>query len=157
MHLRIVFTGTLFLAVALTLPAQVQYSADTMSVEINGKPFTTYHPGEDVGKPFLAPLRSASGKIVTRRWPMENIEGESRDHPHHRGLWFSHDDVNGVKFWENDPSYTKPNMGRIIATKAEWKDGDHEGTLTTAMEWRDSQGKVLLLEDGSMTFHSDPT
>ena len=20
------------------------------------------------------------------------------------GLWFSYDDVNGVKFWENDPS-----------------------------------------------------
>lgn len=140
-----------------SLFAQVRFYPDMIDIDVNGKPFTTYHAGRDIGKPFLAPLRSASGKIVTRHWPMENVEGESRDHPHHRGLWFSYDDVNGVKFWENDPSYTKPNMGRIIATKAEWKDGDRAGTLTTAMEWRDPKGKVLLTEDRTMTFASDPT
>lgn len=147
----------LFMSAALMLPAQVRFSANTNEIEIDGKPFTTYHPGTDIGKPFLAPLRSASGKIVTRRFPMENVEGESRDHLHHRGLWFSYDDVNGVKFWENDPSYNKPNMGKIIATKEEWKDGDHSGTLTTASEWRDSKGKVLLTEDRTMTFQGDPT
>jgi hypothetical protein len=157
MHFRSVFPSALFVAAALTLPAQVRFSADTGDIAINGKPFTTYHPGTDIGKPFLAPVRSASGKIVTRHWPMENVEGESRDHPHHRGLWFSYDDVNGVKFWENDPSYTKPNMGRIIATKAEWKGGERAGTLTTAMEWRDPKGKALLIEDRTMTFPVDPT
>jgi len=38
---------------------------------------------------LLHPLRAADGKIVTRHFPMEMVEGESRDHPHHRGLWFS--------------------------------------------------------------------
>ena len=75
----------------------------------------------DANKPFLAPLRSASGKVVTRGFPMENIAGESKDHLHHRGLWFSYDDVNGVKFWENDPSYTKPNIGKIVVRSADWK------------------------------------
>src|SRR5574338_272859 len=90
---------------------QVKFNADDKTVTIGGKPFTTFNTGENTNKPFLAPLRSASGKIVTRRFPMEAVPGESRDHLHHRGLWFSYDDVNGVKFWENDPSYTRGKIG----------------------------------------------
>ncbi len=143
-------------AAATCLSAQVRFTPDEIAVNIDGKPFTTFHYGSDAGKPFLAPLRSASGKIVTRRFPMENVPGESRDHVHHRGLWFSYDDVNGIKFWENDPSYTKPHMGRIVVRNAEWKDGDRSGTLTATMDWRDPNGKVLLVENRSMIFYSDP-
>lgn len=144
------------LAAAACLSAQVRFRPDQIAVEIDGKPFTTFHYGSDANKPFLAPLRSASGKIVTRRFPMENVPGESRDHLHHRGLWFSYDDVNGVKFWENDPSYTKPRMGRIVVRNAEWKDGDRSGTLAATIEWRDPNGKVLLVETRNMVFYSDP-
>ncbi len=144
----------LCLAAGTCLSAQVRFSADN-AVTVDGKPFTTFHIGEKNNKPFLAPLRSASGKIVTRGFPMENIPGESRDHLHHTGLWFSYDDVNGVKFWENDPSYTKPNIGRIVVTHTERKDGDKSGTLTATMEWRDPAGKVLLVENRDMTFYSD--
>ena len=146
----------LCLAAAACLSAQVRFAPDEIAVDIDGKPFTTFHYGSDAAKPFLAPLRSASGKIVTRRFPMESVPGESRDHLHHRGLWFSYDDVNGVKFWENDPSYTKPRMGRIVVRNAEWKDGDRSGTLTAVMEWRDPNGKPLLVETRRMVFYSDP-
>ena len=138
------------------LSAQVHFSPEQINVTIDGRPFTTFHYGAAANKPFLAPLRSASGKIVTRGFPMENIAGESRDHLHHRGLWFSYDDVNGVKFWENDPSYTKPRMGRMVVRSAEWKDGDRSGTLTAVVEWRDPSGKTLLLETRAMTFYADP-
>jgi hypothetical protein len=88
---------------------------------------------------------------------MENLPGESRDHLHHRGLWFSYDDVNGVKFWENDPSYTKPNIGRIVVTRSQWKDGDKSGTLTATMEWRDPKtNKPLVIENRDMIFYQDP-
>jgi hypothetical protein len=146
----------LCLAAGACLSAQVRFAPDEITVNVDGKPFTTFHYGSDAGKPFLAPLRSASGKIVTRRFPMENVPGESRDHLHHRGLWFSYDDVNGVKFWENDPSYTKGRIGRIVVRNAEWKDGDRSGTLTAAIEWRDPDGKVLLNENRKMVFDSDP-
>src|ERR1035441_1513923 len=145
----------LCLAACACLSAQVRYSADRHAVTIDGKPFAIFNYGADAGKPFLAPLRSASGKIVTRGFPMENIPGESRDHLHHRGLWFSYDDVNGVKFWENDPSYTKPNIGRILVRHAEMKPGKDSTTLVTTMEWRDPKGKVLLVEDRDMIFSGD--
>lgn len=144
------------LAATVCLAAQVRFARDQISIAVEGKPFTTFHYGAESGKPYLAPLRSASGKIVTRHFPMELIPGESRDHLHHTGLWFSYDDVNGVKFWENDPSYTKPHIGRIVVRNAEWKDGDRSGTLTATMEWRDPAGKTLLVEDRDMTFYSDP-
>lgn len=143
-------------AAGACLSAQVKFSSEDVDISVDGKPFTVFHLGEKNNKPFLAPLRSASGKIVTRGFPMENIPGESRDHLHHTGLWFSYDDVNGVKFWENDPSYTKPNIGRIVVTHTETKDGDKSGTLTANMEWRDPAGKVLLVENRDMIFYSDP-
>jgi hypothetical protein len=141
----------MFWLAAACLPAQVRFSPADKIVSIDGKPFTTFHDGADVGKPYLAPVRSASGKIVTRGFPMEQIPGESRDHLHHTGLWFSYDDVNGTKLWENHPSYTKPHMGREVVRSAEWKNG----TLMAVIEWRDTDGKVLLVENRDMTFAGD--
>ena len=49
--------------------------------------------------PYFYPIYSPSGKIVTRHYPMKkDVAGESQDHPHHRGLWFAHGDVNGDGF-----------------------------------------------------------
>jgi hypothetical protein len=144
------------LAAAACLPAQVRFDRGLIEVNVEGKPFTVFHYGAESGKPYLAPIRSASGKIVTRRFPMELEAGESTDHLHHTGLWFSYDDVNGVKFWENDPSYKHPNMGRIVVRDARFEDGDRAGILTAILEWRDRNGKVLLVENRKMTFHSDP-
>jgi len=157
------FSLVLCLVAGTCLSAQVKCTAnkhdgavDSIAVTIDGKPFTTYHYGAEVAKPYLAPVRSASGKIVTRGFPMEDLPGESRDHLHHTGLWFSYDDVNGIKFWENHPSYTKPHMGRIVVRNSEFTDGDHVGTLTATNEWRDPNGKALLVETRKMMFYSDP-
>jgi hypothetical protein len=32
----------------------------------------------------------------------------------HRGLWFSHGDVNGYDFWANEPSERNAKAGRIV-------------------------------------------
>src|SRR5689334_23049699 len=87
------------IASGMPLLAQVRFARDQISVTIDGKPFTTFHYGSLTGKPYLAPIRSASDKVVTRHYPMEEIPGESRDHIHHTGLSFTYDDVNGTKFW----------------------------------------------------------
>jgi Methane oxygenase PmoA len=147
----------LLLIAILPLAAQVHFAADKIDIDVDGKPFTTLYFGADAYKPFLAPLRSASGKIVTRRYPMEKVEGESSDHLHHRGLWFSYDDVNGVKFWENDPSYKKGTIGRIVARRAAWKDGPKSGVLECSFDWNDANGSTLLVENRTMTFPSSPT
>src|ERR1700754_3685267 len=88
--------------------AQVKITAqgkEKVSVEIDGKPFTDFYVGPQTMKPYLHPLRTADGKIVTRGYPMvPDVPGETHDHPHHRGLWFGHGDVNGYDFWSTDPT-----------------------------------------------------
>ena len=140
-----------WLASVLLLPLAGQVP-DQIEISLGGKPFTTFHSGTVDGKPYLAPLRSPSGKIITRRYPMENVEGESRDHLHHRGLWFSYDDVNGVKFWENDPSYKDPRVGRIVVEDAKWR--PDANILETVFNWTDHNGKVLLVEHRTAIFRA---
>lgn len=149
----------LALPVVLPLAAQVKLTQepDRIRVEIDGKPFGALFFGSEAPKPYLHPMRSASGKIVTRLYPMELADGEKRDHPHHRGLWFTHGDVNGYDYWANEPSQKGPKKGRIVLKKVlGTKSGKTSGTLDVAFDWLDPEGKPLLAETRKMTFYSDP-
>jgi hypothetical protein len=51
-------------------------------------------------KPVLWPLVGPDGQRMTRSYPVDATrEGEDRDHPHHRGLWMTFGDVNGMDWW----------------------------------------------------------
>lgn len=144
---------------ALPAAAQVKFTQgpDRIEVLIDGKPFTTLFMGPDTAKPYLHPLRSASGKVVTRYYPMEVREGERRDHPHHRGLWFTHGDVNGYDFWANEAGQRGPNKGKIVLQKVLGvRGGDQQGALEVSFDWLDPAGKPILTEHRTMIFHSDP-
>jgi hypothetical protein len=148
------------LLLSLPLAAQVKltHSSDRISVEIDGKPFTEFFVSADVNKPYLHPLRSASGKIVTRHFPMDTVEGERRDHPHHRGLWFTHGDVNGYDFWANEGSQKGPKKGRVLLKKiVDLKDGKNSGTIVATFDWLDPQGKPIVVETRKMVFYSEPS
>ena len=68
-------------------------------VSVDGKPFTEYiYQGHS--KPILYPIIGPTGVEMTRNYPMKTeVDNEARDHPHHKSLWFTHDDVNGNQFW----------------------------------------------------------
>ncbi len=123
----------LALVCAVPLSAQVKIEKaanETVTVEVDGKPFTTFYYGPQSGHPYLHPLRAATGTIVTRHFPMEKVEGESTDHQHHRGLWFGHFLVNGYDFWSNEKDYKTTNRGNIVLKKIdEVKSGDEERHL----------------------------
>lgn len=150
-------TRSSFLVFALALPlaAQVKVTqgTDRISVEVGGKPFTDFFVSADVNKPYLHPLRSASGKVITRYFPMELVEGESRDHPHHRGLWFTHGDVNGYDFWANETRDAK--RGRVVLKKVVDLKSGKQGLVATTFDWLDPNGKTLLTESRKMVFSGD--
>jgi hypothetical protein len=152
----------LLLAAALPLCAQVkiaQQGKEKISVEIDGKPFSEFFIGPETHKPYLAPLRSAAGIVVTRAYPMDaNVAGESKDHPHHRGLWFTHGDVNGYDFWGNEPEQKGAGKGKgdvVLLKVNKVSGGKSSGTIDASFEWR-AGGQALLLESRKMTFYSDP-
>jgi hypothetical protein len=152
-------------AVLLALPAAAQVKvtkgADKIDIEIGGKPYSTFYMmGEDVTKPYLWPVRAASGTYVTRAWPMENVAEEEKaqkDHPHQRGIWFAHDSVNGVDFWNNEATYKEPpKRGKMVLKKVgAIKSGKNQGSLAATFDWTDRQGNVILTEDRVMTFYAD--
>ena len=163
----------LALLVSLTLCApavpawaqvKVSQSPEQIAVEINGKPFTVFYiAGKDLNRPYLHPLRSASGKIVNRSFPAGQIPGESTDHPHHAGLFYGHGDVNGYNYWaiQNVPipaSNADPKMGRIVLKQVtSAKSGKDSGSIDAVFNWLKPDGKPLLTETRKMTFYAHPT
>jgi len=145
----------LFAITAVFALAQVKIIPETkrVRVEIDGHPYTDFFfYGGEAMKPFLWPLRTASGTQVTRQFPLESPPGEPHDHPHQRGLWFAHDNVNGIDFWNNETSYTSPPpRGRINVNKiADVKNGAHGG-FTAYLSWVDPLSNRIL--DETRTFH----
>lgn len=152
---RLATLAATFTVLAFTAFAQVNVTqnGDVIDITIDGKPYSElYLAGPKV---YLHPLRSASGKIVSRMYPMEKREGEITDHPHHRGLWYGHGDVNGYDFWANDP-LVKNNQGRAGTEKLlkvlSTKSGKDSGSLKILLAWNDPQGKTLLEETREMVF-----
>jgi hypothetical protein len=145
----------LLLAIPLLAEVKMTRQQDRIAVSIDGKPFTTFYFGPETMKPYLHPLRTASGTIVTRGYPMENIEGETRDHPHHQGVWFTHGDVNGYDFWSNPEK--GPKKGRVVLDRiVRVQGGSKTGIIWADFNWVGADGKPLLKEQRKMTFYDEP-
>src|ERR1700721_3110856 len=121
--------------------------------EVVGKPFTDFYYGPDAPKPYLHPLRSASGKIVSRSFPMENIPGESTTDQHHRGVWLAYRDVNGYDFWQNEFSYQNKNAGKVVTRSIDSvTSGKDSGSIHATCAWLSPSGEAMLEESRTMTF-----
>ena len=125
-------------------------------VEIDGNAFTDFYYGPDAPKPYLHPLRSASGKIVTRSFPMEKIPGESTTDQHHRGVWLAYKDVNGYDFWQNEFSYQNKLAGKVVTRSVgDLKSGKESGSFRGTFAWLAPSGEAMLEESRVMSFRGD--
>ena len=129
-----------------------------VDVFIDGEPFTSYIFPESLKKPVLYPLRTASGTLVTRGFPMDPRPGERVDHPHHVGLWFNYGDVNGVDFWNNSaslPPAEQGKMGTIVHRSVKRaQGGEARGELEVVMDWIMPDGTTVLREETRFVFHA---
>ncbi|HEX4165132.1 MAG TPA: PmoA family protein [Bryobacteraceae bacterium] len=153
-----------FLALSCPAAAQVQIENiqnDHLAISINGQPFSDFYYGRSHSKPYLAPLRSATGLVVTRRFPMERVEGESRDHPHHKGLWIGFGDINGINFWETEPeskaSGNNPKTKGVVRLQKleSIKPGAKSGSVSAVFTWSAPEGRPVLEEQRKMVFYAD--
>src|SRR5579863_3792191 len=139
------FLACLILLIPVSSSAQVDLKAvgdDHVSITINGQPFSDFYIGPEYRKPFLAPLRTETGLIVTRKWPMQQVESDSHDHPHHKGLFIGYGSVSGVNFWEveseSKPSKGNPDVKGTVALEhlGEITSGKKSGSLSATFAWR---------------------
>lgn len=125
---------------------------DKIDVLIDGKEFTSYvitseYQGRSVTKPILFPVYTPAGVKVTRSFPFAEVEGESPDHPHHTGIFFTYDDVNGSGFWNNTKFPPQIKHLKVVEEK-----GGATGVLKTESEWLSKNNEPLLKEERTMEF-----
>ena len=138
----------------------VNEQARRVDISIDGQPFTSYIWPTTLKKPVLYPLRTAEGTIVTRGFPLEQRPGERVDHPHHAGLWFNYENVNGLDFWNNSDAIKPENatkMGTIVNRSiVSAKSGAQQGELDVENDWVTFDRKVLLQERTHFVFRGGP-
>lgn len=91
------------------------------------------------GTPIIWPICAPNNSLATRAWPMiDDVEVSeepdanmqvvyknaiiserkgSKDHPHHRSLWFNHGDVNQGDFWTLSASVITPVKSLDVSLK----------------------------------------
>src|SRR5690242_16924930 len=70
-----------------------------VDVLFDGRLLTSYTWLDSLFKPVLYPINTVSGIPITRHFPLSLVPGETADHPHQIGLFFTHESVNGFDFW----------------------------------------------------------
>lgn len=124
-------------------------------VEINGQLFTEYRHG-DAPHVYYWPIIGPGDAKMTRAYPMEKVEGEETDHVHHRSLWFSHGEVNGIDFWGEAASYKgtpKHPVGKIEHVKVLAKESGKVGVLTTEARWVAPDGTEPIRSIQTLRLH----
>ncbi len=101
-----------------------------VAITIDDQLFTRYCYG-DVPKPYCYPVIGPTGAPVTRSYPMANVPGEPRDHPHQRSFWFTFGEVNGIDFWAEGPRTGKQLHREFQATAG----GPVLGLLRALNDW----------------------
>jgi len=116
--------------------------------------FTSYIYPDDMEKQVLYPIVTASGKEITRGYPIDPRPFERTDHPHHVGLWLNFGDVNGLDFWNNSFAVKPENKHRYgsIKFKEIVETNPKTGTLVTNADWVNNDDEVLLNEKTTFVF-----
>jgi hypothetical protein len=101
------------------------------------------------------PISTLSGTHITREYPYVKKAGERTDHPHHVGLFFAHQSVNGHDFWNMSTAIAPEKRNRygtqvfkkvVTSTKKKY------ALVTSTAKWKANDGGDLLTETTQMKF-----
>ncbi len=133
-----------------------QEDADVLEVYINGEHFTNYNYSNENKKPFLWPVYAEGGVTITRNWPMGEVEinsvgKDSDDHVHHRSIWTSWGDLNGVDCWGEGGG-----SGFQHSEEVTWGVGDAYGWIHAKNVWQDKDHQPVIDEEREYRFYAGP-
>lgn len=125
---------------------------------VNGELFCEYLTSSG-RQPAIWPVIGPTGVPMTRSYPQGPLEKhEVDDHPHHRSIWFSHGEVNGLDFWaaRGDDRGQKGPVSRIVHQKftaVENRDG--EAVVASLNQWIGKDGKPVCDDQRMVRFGAD--
>jgi hypothetical protein len=146
-------------------------------VKYDGKLVTEYVV-DQANKPYLFPVIPPHGTPMTRAYPMQKVEGEQWDHPHHRGICLGHEGTNGFDTWAEKSTFEerkndKKSQDRLAKVGAQkhrefttLKAEEDKATIVAVTDHNNPQGKkefedtrtiVLQVIDGRLIIDFDVT
>ena len=126
-----------------------------IDIYIGDKLFTRFLYPDSLEKPVLYPVYDADQIPVTRGFPINLRPGEPTDHPHHVGIWFTYENVNGLDFWNNSyaiPSEKKKAYGWVKTDSILSVSNGETGVLRFHANWVNQQNEVLIEEKTQFEF-----
>lgn len=113
---------------------------DRVEILLDGQPWSAFLFHSKWDKPFLYPVRTASGNVLSRGWPVEPRPGDEQDHAWHRGIWYGHGDINGEDFWREKPDGTTARL--VMQGGPKLTDGKRgkRGSLEAVLAMRGAKG-----------------
>ena len=130
---------------------QISRQNGTLRVDIGGQLFTVYHYA-NVPRPYFYPVLGPDELPMTRKWPMEDTNDEEHDHPHHRGLWYAHGNVNGLDFWSEEKNYCRIAHAGFVKVVS----GKEYGIIESKDHWLNHEGAVVCADVRAMRFYDGP-
>jgi hypothetical protein len=126
-----------------------------ISVTAGGKPLTSFFYPDSLAKPILFPIYAPDGQIITRGFPIAARSDDPTDHPHHTGLWFNYENVNGLDFWNNSyaiPAEKKSRYGYIHTDSILMTSNGQIGKLAYMASWKKQDGEAIIREKTAYLF-----
>jgi hypothetical protein len=123
-----------------------------LGVTIGGRLFTRYLYGDTAPRPCLYPVLGPFGVGLTRAFPLESLEGDSTDHPHHRSLYVAWGDVNGADLWSEGEGHGRVVHRRFGAIES----GPVFGRIVAHNDWLDGSGRRLMQDRLECRFYNTP-
>ncbi|MEN1678260.1 MAG: PmoA family protein [Planctomycetota bacterium] len=125
-------------------------------VWLNGELFAGYRT-DSGGRPVVWPLVGSSGVAMTRSFPVGPlVDGESDDHPHHRGVWVGYDQVNGFDFWHDPPPEGGGRRGRQVHQRfVEESVRPHGVRLVTENLWVGPEQEAVAVDRRTLFFSAE--
>ena len=125
---------------------------DRIEVRIGGAHLTTYNYGAADARPSLYPAIGPFGAGLTRDFPFKEVDGDNKDHKHHRSLYWAWGEVNGSDNWSEEEGH-----GSIVHREFDsWGGGPVFGRISSRNDWVDHDGKKLMEDRVTLRFHNLP-
>jgi hypothetical protein len=132
--------------------------SDGITLKIEGDLFIRYLT-KSGRRPVVWPAIGPTGEPMTRAYPVgPGPEGESKDHIHHRSIWFGYEGVNDIDFWhEPEPGVKRPYPSgeqrhrEFVRTECDGK----TATIVSTNDWLDPEGKKVCEDERTWTFGTD--
>lgn len=116
----------------------VPQADDEVAFQVDGQERLRWHAAARYPRPFFFPLLGPAGRSVIRMG-----HPAAPDHGHHRALWWGHQSVGGVNFWEE-------RGGSQQIRQEDWvhyQDGADEAGMVVKIGWFDTHKSKLMQQE----------